>query len=100
MVFSWSLVAVGWFAWFYPFLFRAPHKQERESVTVPGPTRLGLLLECAGIFLAFVFREEGPVDGDHVARLAWRVGREQQIGVARRRQRREEPHLRRRGAGG
>jgi protein-S-isoprenylcysteine O-methyltransferase Ste14 len=66
MVFSWSLVAVGWFAWFYPFLFRAPHKQDRESVTVPGPTRLGLLLECAGIFLAFVFREEGPVDGVRV----------------------------------
>ena len=58
---SWTLVAVGWFAWLYPFLFRAPHRQHRDSVTVPGPTRVGLLLECVGIFLAFVFSEGGPV---------------------------------------
>src|SRR5689334_14038793 len=67
MVFSWSLVAVGWFAWFYPFLFRAPHKQDRESITVAGPTRLGLLLECLAIFLAFVFREEAPAEGIQIA---------------------------------
>ena len=58
---SWTLVAVGWFAWLYPFLFRAPHRQRRNSVTVPGPTRVGLLLEGVGIVLAFVFREDGPV---------------------------------------
>ena len=58
-VLSWSLVAVGWFAWLYPFLFRAPHRQHRESITVAGPTRIGLLLEGVAIFLAFVFREDG-----------------------------------------
>jgi protein-S-isoprenylcysteine O-methyltransferase Ste14 len=61
-VLSWSLVAVGWFAWLYPFLFRAPHKQHRDSITVAGPTRLGLLFEGIAIFLAFVFREDGPPD--------------------------------------
>jgi protein-S-isoprenylcysteine O-methyltransferase Ste14 len=58
-VLSWSLVAVGWFAWLYPFLFRAPHRQHRDAITVAGPTRVGLLLEGIGIFLAFVFREDG-----------------------------------------
>jgi protein-S-isoprenylcysteine O-methyltransferase Ste14 len=54
-VISWSLVAVGWFAWLYPFLFRAPHKQMRASITVAGPTRAGLLLEGLAIFLTFAF---------------------------------------------
>lgn len=58
-VLSWSLVAVGWFAWLYPFLFRAPHRQHRDSITVAGPTRVGLLLQGLGIFLVFVFREDG-----------------------------------------
>jgi protein-S-isoprenylcysteine O-methyltransferase Ste14 len=58
-VLSWSLVAVGWFAWLYPFLFRAPHRQHRDSITVAGPTRVGLMLEGVAIFLAFVFREDG-----------------------------------------
>lgn len=61
-VISWSLVAVGWFAWLYPFLFRAPHRQHRESITVAGPTRVGLLLEGVAIFLAFALHEDGPVD--------------------------------------
>ena len=61
-VLSWSLVAVGWFSWLYPFLFRAPHRQNRESITVAGPTRFGLLLEGLAIFLAFVFRHDGPVN--------------------------------------
>jgi protein-S-isoprenylcysteine O-methyltransferase Ste14 len=61
-ILSWSLVVVCWFAWLYPFLFRAPHKQERHSITVAGPTRLGLLLEGFAIFVAFVFRmpEQSP----------------------------------------
>jgi protein-S-isoprenylcysteine O-methyltransferase Ste14 len=54
-VISWSFVAVGWFAWLYPFLFRAPHRQQRASITVAGPTRAGLLLEGLAIFLSFVF---------------------------------------------
>lgn len=55
-VLSWSLVVVAWFAWLYPLLFRAPHKQDRPSVTLAGPTRAGLLLQCIGIVVAFVFR--------------------------------------------
>jgi protein-S-isoprenylcysteine O-methyltransferase Ste14 len=54
-VISWSLVAAGWFVWLYPFLFRAPHRQHRDSVTVTGPTRAGLVLEGLAILLAFVF---------------------------------------------
>jgi protein-S-isoprenylcysteine O-methyltransferase Ste14 len=53
-VISRSFLVACWFAWFYPFLFRAPHRQERQSVTVPGPTRLGLALESLAIFLAFI----------------------------------------------
>ena len=51
---AWIEVAACWIAWAYPFLFRAPHVQKRESITVTGPTRLGLLLEAAAVFLAFV----------------------------------------------
>jgi len=55
-VISWSLVTVAWFSWLYPLLFRAPHKQERPSVTLAGPTRAGLLLQCIGIAIAFLGR--------------------------------------------
>src|SRR5215212_4857008 len=54
-IISWSLVGVAWFAWLYPFIFRAPHNQQRDSITVSGPTRAGLLLEGLAIFLAFAF---------------------------------------------
>jgi protein-S-isoprenylcysteine O-methyltransferase Ste14 len=64
---AWSVVAVGWFAWLYPFLFRAPHRQHRDSVTVAGPTRVGLLLEGLAIFVAFVFRGDGDPDGSRLA---------------------------------
>jgi protein-S-isoprenylcysteine O-methyltransferase Ste14 len=47
---------VFWLAWAYPFIFRAPHVQKRESITVAAPTRVGLLLECGAILIAFVFR--------------------------------------------
>jgi protein-S-isoprenylcysteine O-methyltransferase Ste14 len=40
----------------YPFLFRAPHRQHRESITVAAPTRVGLALESAAIVMAFLFR--------------------------------------------
>jgi protein-S-isoprenylcysteine O-methyltransferase Ste14 len=40
----------------YPFVFRAPHRQDRESITVAAPTRIGLLMESAAIVLAFLFR--------------------------------------------
>lgn len=68
-VISWSLVAVAWFAWLYPLLFRAPHKQERPSVTLAAPTRAGLLLQCLGIVTAFLFCE--PIDAPSgILRLA------------------------------
>lgn len=54
------LLAVVWGVWFYPFMFRAPHGQKREHITVAGPTRLGLLLECIGIAIAFVARGLTP----------------------------------------
>ena len=47
-------LTVCWVAWLYPFFFRAPHFQKRESITVSGPTRLGVLLEAVGVLLAFV----------------------------------------------
>lgn len=42
-----------WIAWAFPFIFRAPHFQRRQSVTVRGPTRLGVLLQAAAFVLAF-----------------------------------------------
>jgi protein-S-isoprenylcysteine O-methyltransferase Ste14 len=47
---------VLWAIWWYPFLFRAPHAQKRPSVTVAGPTRIGLLLEFLAFFCAFAIR--------------------------------------------
>ncbi len=50
------LLVACWAVWGYPFVFRAPHNQKRPSVTRLLPTRIGLLLECAAIFLAFDLR--------------------------------------------
>jgi protein-S-isoprenylcysteine O-methyltransferase Ste14 len=58
-----------WVAWGYPFIFRAPHRQKRASITVAAPTRVGLLLECAAIFIAFWFRLP-PSDPAGIARMA------------------------------
>ena len=61
---GWIVLMVSWFAWAYPFVFRAPHNQKRPSITAIGPTRAGLLLECVGIFIAFACRlplDEPPV---------------------------------------
>jgi protein-S-isoprenylcysteine O-methyltransferase Ste14 len=52
----WVELMVCWFAWIYPFLFRAPHFQKRPSVTASRPSLAGLFLEGLGIFIAFVFR--------------------------------------------
>src|SRR5262249_12472921 len=43
----------------YPFIFRAPHVQKRPSITLAGPTRVGLLLEGLAIFMAFLFHMPG-----------------------------------------
>jgi protein-S-isoprenylcysteine O-methyltransferase Ste14 len=55
-LFSYVELTVFWLAWAYPFIFRAPHVQKRASITVVAPTRIGLLLECIAIVIAFVFR--------------------------------------------
>jgi len=46
------VLAACWIAWCYPFLFRAPHRQNRPSITRKGATLAGLLLECSGISIA------------------------------------------------
>jgi protein-S-isoprenylcysteine O-methyltransferase Ste14 len=65
---SWFELLLWWSVWVYPFIFHAPHKQKRESVTIVGPTRIGLLLECTAILLAFVFRM--PADRQSAWRMA------------------------------
>jgi protein-S-isoprenylcysteine O-methyltransferase Ste14 len=52
----WVELMVCWFAWIYPFIFRAPHVRKRPSITASKPSLLGLLLEGLGIFTAFIFR--------------------------------------------
>ena len=47
-------LAAYWAAWAYPFVFRTPHVQKRASLTVTGPTRMGLLLEAAAVGLTFL----------------------------------------------
>ncbi len=51
-----AAAALCWCIWGYPFVFRAPHRQKRQSVTAAVPTRIGLALECAGIAVAWGFR--------------------------------------------
>jgi protein-S-isoprenylcysteine O-methyltransferase Ste14 len=48
-------ILVCWVAWWYPFLFRAPHFQRRPSITAAVPSRIGLALETAALILAAVF---------------------------------------------
>src|SRR5689334_25405960 len=55
-LFIWVSLLIWWAVWFYPFIFRAPHFQKRPSITAVGPTRAGLLLETAAIFLSFTWR--------------------------------------------
>lgn len=52
----WVELMVCWFAWIYPFIFRAPHFQKRPSITASRPSLAGLALEGLAIFTAFVFR--------------------------------------------
>lgn len=49
-------LTICWLAWWYPFLFRAPHVQKRPSITLAAPTRAGLLLEVLAFAVAFLFR--------------------------------------------
>jgi len=53
---GWIVLIASWAVWWYPFIFRAPHRQKRPSITAMGPTVAGLLLEVTAIFLAFACR--------------------------------------------
>jgi protein-S-isoprenylcysteine O-methyltransferase Ste14 len=66
------LVGACWFAWLYPFLFRAPHNQKRKSVTRKGATLAGLLLETTAISLAMFtgFLPHDPTEWWRVALVA------------------------------
>lgn len=55
---AWIGLIACWIVWVWPFVFRAPHRQKRESITVAGPTRLGILLMTAAVVLA-CFRAPG-----------------------------------------
>src|SRR5688572_15062714 len=57
---SWLAVVAWWCLWFSAPIFRAPHFQKRPSITVVGPTRVGLLLECLAVLMAAVFRIDTP----------------------------------------
>jgi protein-S-isoprenylcysteine O-methyltransferase Ste14 len=45
----WIFLLAVWVAWAYPFAFRAPHAQKRESIIARRPTLIGLALEVLGI---------------------------------------------------
>jgi protein-S-isoprenylcysteine O-methyltransferase Ste14 len=66
---GWIALMIWWCAWAYPFIFNAPHIQRRPSITLIGPTRAGLLLECLAIFVAFA-RRLSPGDSPGTARIA------------------------------
>jgi protein-S-isoprenylcysteine O-methyltransferase Ste14 len=55
-IFAWIEILALWVVWWSAYLFRAPKSQKRESITVSGPTSLGLFLEAAGIFVVW-FRQ-------------------------------------------
>jgi protein-S-isoprenylcysteine O-methyltransferase Ste14 len=57
--FAWIELIALWAAWWYPFFFRAPRVQKRPSITVPGPTRVGLLLETGAILLVWIAHVPG-----------------------------------------
>jgi protein-S-isoprenylcysteine O-methyltransferase Ste14 len=52
------LISACWLAWFYPFVFRAPHWQRRHSITAARATHVGLLLEVTAIFAASIFQRD------------------------------------------
>jgi protein-S-isoprenylcysteine O-methyltransferase Ste14 len=42
-----------WLVWAFPYVFRAPHHQKRQSITASRPTLIGLFFEVAGVAMAF-----------------------------------------------
>lgn len=53
----WCEFVLAWAVWCYIPIFRAPHSQNRPSVTAKGPTLLGLILETGAYGVAAAFRE-------------------------------------------
>lgn len=53
------LVVAIWVAWAYPYFFRAPKIQRRQSITVAGPSLVGLFLETAAIVMVWIVRVPG-----------------------------------------
>ena len=64
-----ELLAI-WALWAYPYVFRAPKIQKRESITVAGPSLLGLMLEIVAIFVAALFAVAGGYRGSPAALVA------------------------------
>jgi len=56
-----------WVGFFFPFVFRAPHWQKRDSVVASGATGLGILFEAAAICIAWYCGSSEPMPA---ARLA------------------------------
>lgn len=52
---AWIELLALWVLWFAPYVLLAPKVQKRESITVTGPSRLGLLMEVAGIAMLWIF---------------------------------------------
>ncbi|HWB83768.1 MAG TPA: isoprenylcysteine carboxylmethyltransferase family protein [Bryobacteraceae bacterium] len=72
---AWVQLAVLYIVWWYPFIFRAPHRQKRPSVTVPGPSRIGLLLETVALFVAWIFQiSQAPRTGAVYLLISLAVG--------------------------
>jgi protein-S-isoprenylcysteine O-methyltransferase Ste14 len=55
------VIVVLWLIWCYPFLFRAPHRQKRPSITAAGPSRIGLVLESVAIGLVALLPRAGSI---------------------------------------
>lgn len=56
---AWIELLALWVLWFAPYVLLAPKVQKRESITVTGASRLGLLLEVAAIAMLFLVRIPG-----------------------------------------
>lgn len=66
-----GIIAVGiWVLWAYPYFFRAPKVQRRQSITVAGPSLVGLLLETAAIFMVWINGVPGAWRGNPVVLAA------------------------------
>jgi protein-S-isoprenylcysteine O-methyltransferase Ste14 len=78
----WIALLAGWVIWFYPFIFRAPHWQKRQSIIARGPTAAGLALEVLAIGIALSIRLPDDVPRSSVrfavaiiaAPLSWAIG--------------------------